>query len=124
MDPQALARIERWNYLIGALGVAVALVLLPRPASLGLTVGAALACLNFTLIRRLVNRWFASAPDRRGAAALLVVPKFAGLIAAVFLCIRYLPMSPVAFAVGFSIFLISIAIESIRFAIAGNLPAR
>jgi hypothetical protein len=31
--------------------------------------------------------------------------------------IRFLPVSPVAFAIGLSIFLLSIAVESVRFAL-------
>jgi hypothetical protein len=124
MDPQALARIERMNYLLSALVVAVSALLLPRSVALGLTVGAAVTCVNFSLIRRLVTRMVARAAEQRNATALLFIPKFTGLIVVVFLCIRYVPMSPVAFAVGFSIFLVSIAIESIRFAIAGTLSVR
>lgn len=124
MDPQGLARIERWNYLLAAALVAAAALLTPRSVAVGLTVGAAVTCANFSLIRRLVGRWFSAAADQRGPTALLFVPKFTGLILVVFLCIRYVPMSPVAFAIGFSIFLISIAIESIRFAVTGAPTAR
>ena len=120
MDPQALARIERTNYVLTAIAVAVGALALGRPYALGLGVGALIASVNFTLIRGLVERWMAAAADRRGATALLFVPKMTGLIVVVFLAIRFVPLSPVAFAVGFSIFLISIAIESVRFALHGG----
>src|SRR5688572_14305057 len=112
MDPNSLARIERWNYLLGALVVALAALFAPRSVALGLTVGAAVTCVNFSLIRRLVTRMVARAAEQRNATALLFIPKFTGLIVVVFLCIRYVPMSPVAFAVGLSMFLVSIAIET------------
>jgi len=120
MDPHALARIERTNYVLTAIAVAVGALVLGRPYALGLGVGALVASLNFSLIRRLVERWTHAAVEKRGATALLFVPKMAVLIGIVFVAIRYLPLSPVAFAIGFSIFLISIAIESARFAVRGG----
>ncbi len=45
----------------------------------------------------------------------MFIPKMLGLVAVIFLAIRYLPMSPAAFAIGFSTFFLSIAIETVRF---------
>lgn len=123
LDPQLLARIERWNYLLTAVIVAVGAVALHHYYALGLTVGAVIASLNFSAIRKLVEKWTAAAPERRGNTALLFVPKMTALIVVVFLAVRFVPMSPVAFAIGFSIFLISIAIESVRFALGTTVSA-
>jgi hypothetical protein len=35
-----------------------------------------------------------------------------------------LPMSPVFFTVGFSLFLVSIAVETVRFTLGGNIISR
>ena len=42
------------------------------------------------------------------------------LMIVVFLCIRFLPMGSVAFAIGLSVFLLSIVIESLRFAMTDS----
>jgi hypothetical protein len=125
MDPKALARIERTNYALTAILVAFGAVVLGRPYALGLGVGALLSSLNFSLIRKLIDRQLAgargqteigAATPRRTHAGILFIPKMAALIGVVFLAIRFLPMSAAAFAIGFSTFLVSIAIESVRFA--------
>jgi hypothetical protein len=119
MASDALARIERLNYVIAAIAVAFGAIVLGQPYAIGLGVGALVASLNFSVIRHLVERWTAAAPSRKGGTAFLFVPKMAALIVVVFVAIRYLPLSPPAFAIGFSTFLISIAIESFRFVSRG-----
>jgi len=116
MEAHALARIERTNYVLAAILVAVGAIALGRPYALGLGVGALVASLNFSIIRRLVERWTHGNVAKRNTTALLFLPKMTVLVVVVFLAIHYLPLSPAAFAIGFSIFLISIAIESVRFA--------
>jgi hypothetical protein len=108
MNPEALARIEKTNYAIAAVLAAFGWIVLGTPYALGLTVGAVVSAVNFTVIRRLVVK-------RDPKSSLFLIPKMAALIAVVFVAIRYLPLSAPAFAIGFSVFLISIAIESVRF---------
>jgi hypothetical protein len=123
MDPQGLARIERINYVLTAIAIAVGAVVLGRPYALGLGVGALVGSVNFSLIRRLVDRWMQSAESRRGAVALLFVPKMMALMAVVVLLLYLLPMSPVFFTIGFSLFLVSIAVETVRFTLGGKSSA-
>lgn len=115
MDSKSFLRIERLNYLFGAILFAVAAVLASQEQALGVLAGVVLTCANFSLIRRLVSRLLAAPPERRGITAFYFVPKMAGLMVAVALVIFFLPVSPVGLAVGFSVFLVSIAVESIRF---------
>ena len=115
-DPRAGAgihRIERLNYGIGAVLVAVALLTQSRSVSLGIAVGVALTCVNFFVLRKLVTRWTRdAAAGRAGNAAFLAVPKFAGLAAAVVLALFLLPVNVIAFTVGYSIFIVSIMIDA------------
>lgn len=115
MDPQSFHRIERLNYLLGAALIAAAVVLATPTQALGVVVGVVITCLNFSIIRRLVTRLLQVAPERRGITAFYFVPKMAALMAAVALAIYFLPISAIGLAVGFSVFLVSIAVESIRF---------
>ncbi len=119
MDPKALRRIERMNYIATAIVAAVGSVVLGTPYALGLGFGSLVGSLNFSAIRWLVERWTKGAPERRAGTAFLFIPKMTALIAVVFVAIRYLPISPVFFAIGFSLFFISIAIETVRFATRG-----
>lgn len=115
MDVKSLTRIERLNYLLGGLATAVAAVVLPGDQALGLLVGAVIGSLNFSLIRRIVERWLTgAAQDSGGASGFFMIPKMGALMAAVFLALRFLPISPIFLALGFSVFLPSIVIETTR----------
>ncbi len=107
-------RIERLNYGIGAILVAVATLTQPRSISLGIAVGVGLTCVNFFVLRKLVTRWTRDAAAGRGGnAAVLMLPKMIGLMGAVALAILFLPINVVAFTIGYSIFFVSIVIDAI-----------
>jgi hypothetical protein len=109
----SIQRIERLNYGIGAVVVLAAAVTQPRDIALGIAVGVALTCANFFVLRKLVVKWTRdAAAGRTGNAPLLMMPKMIGLMGAVALAILLLPISVVAFTIGYSIFLVSIAVEA------------
>ncbi len=109
-----IKNIEKINYLLAAAVSIVSLFLLPTDWFLGITVGAALCCVNFSLLRWLIGKWMSSAPKSRGMVQLLIIPKMAGLLVAIALCGLFLPISVLGLAIGFSIFLVSIATEMVR----------
>lgn len=114
MASPSIHRIERFNYGISAGVVLVALLTQSRPVTLGLAVGAALTCLNFYLLRRLVVKWTAEAVRGKGGnSGLLMLPKMIGLMGAVAAAILLLPIDVVAFAIGYSIFIVSIIVDTI-----------
>ncbi|MEZ4362260.1 MAG: ATP synthase subunit I [Kofleriaceae bacterium] len=110
-----LIRIERLNYALGGVLVIAGALTQPRSIALGLAVGVALTCLNFAMMRRIVVRATTAAAGGQapGNSMLLVLPKMAGLMAAVVLSLWLLPINAAAFAIGFSLFIVSIVIESI-----------
>ena len=113
MANPSIRRIERLNYAIGAIVIAVAALTQPRDIALGLAVGALLTCANFFVLRKLVFKWTREAASRRGGnASLLMLPKMIGLMGAVALAILVLPINVVAFTIGYSIFFVSIVIEA------------
>lgn len=114
MDTKHLDHIERTNCVLGALVILVGALFFDAPVALGLALGAVLSCANFWMIHRLVLR---VVKNRKPVAVGLVILKMLALFALVFLCIHYLPIQPVAFAIGLSVFLVSIAAESVRFAL-------
>jgi hypothetical protein len=115
MDLKALHRIERLNYLFGVVLIAVSIFTAKQSFTLGISIGVVLCCANFSLIRRLVARLLKVAPEKRGVTAFYFVPKMAALMALVALAIYFLPISPLGLGIGFSIFLLSIMVESVRF---------
>lgn len=113
MASPSILRIERINYALGGVLVIAAALTQTRPIALGVAVGVALTCLNFNVLRRLVHKWTTdAAAGRSGAAPLLMLPKMIGLMGAVAVAILFLPIDPVAFTVGYSIFIISIVIDT------------
>jgi len=120
MDAKSLRRIERLNYILGGVMAATAAILLPKEQALGILVGVALGSVNFSLISRIVQRWLRGAAKGNSASGYFLIPKMGALLAAVFLALRFLPISPVYFAIGFSIFLLSIVIETVRSATTPN----
>lgn len=116
MGPHAARRIEALNYILGGVAVVVGLFVLGKPEVLGLLCGALLGALNFSAIRRLVEKQIkAQKTGGSQAGAALIFPKMLVLIAAVAAAIFLLPIAPAFLALGFSIFLVSIAIETVRF---------
>lgn len=113
MANPSIRRIERLNYAIGAVVIAAAALTQPRDIALGVAVGALLTCINFFVLRKLVTKWTRDAAHGRGGnASLLMLPKMLGLMGAVAVAIVFLPIDVVAFTIGYSIFLVSIAIEA------------
>jgi len=110
----SIHRIERLNYGLSAVLVLLALLTQTRGVTLGLAAGAALTCANFYVLRRLIVRWTTEAAQgKRGNSAMLMLPKMIALMGLVTLAVLFLPIDVVAFAVGYSIFIVSIVIESI-----------
>ena len=117
----SIARIERLNLIIGALIVVVALFVGTREQALGAAVGVALTCANFYVLRRLVFRWTQdAAAGKTSRAAFLMAPKMVLLMTAVVLALAFLPISAVTFTIGYSVFIVSILIESVY---AAMLPS-
>ena len=113
MATPSLLRIERINYALAGVLVIAAALTQSRPIALGVAVGAALTCLNFFVLRRLVTKWTSdAAAGKSGAAPLLMLPKMVGLMGAVALSILFLPIDPIAFTVGYSLFIVSIVIDT------------
>lgn len=131
MASPSILRIERLNYGISAVAVALALVTQPRAVTLGVAVGAGLTCLNFYVLRRLIVKWTAEAASGKGGnASLLMLPKMVGLMGAVVVAVLFLPIDVIAFAAGYSIFIVSIIVETTYTALrpaaadpAGEAPA-
>jgi hypothetical protein len=119
----SLLRIERMNYLVGAILCIGAALRYPQHIALGVAIGVALTCLNFAVLRRLVFRW--SEDARKGVSSnriLLVLPKMVALMGAVVVVLWVLPIHAVGFVVGYSIFLVSLTIESIYSALVPPPP--
>ena len=123
MNAGNLRRVERLNYLIGGILVIAGAITQPQRVALGIAVGVALTCANFFVLRRLIQKWTSDAAEGRSSStsSLLVLPKMIGLMVAVVLCLAFLPIEPVAFAIGYSVFVVSIFVESL---LAAVLPSR
>ena len=118
MNSDSRVRIERLNYAIGGVLVIAAALTQPRSIALGILVGVALTCINFVMVRRLVFR--ATAEAAQGISSnrmMLMLPKMTLLMAAVALSLWLLPISAAAFAAGYSIFIVSILVESVHAAL-------
>jgi hypothetical protein len=109
----SILRIERINYAIGGIVIIIAALSQPRDIALGIAVGVALTCANFFVLRQLVVKWTKDAAEgKAGSAQILMMPKMIGLMAAVVLSLKFLPIDPVAFTIGYSIFIISIVVDT------------
>ena len=114
MSSPSIHRIERINYLLAAIVVLGGLVTRDSRIVLGLMAGASLTCLNFYVLRRLVVKWTADAAAGKGGgtASMLMMPKMIGLMLAVAAAVLLLPLDVIAFTIGYSIFVLSIVIET------------
>ena len=123
MNASSLTRIERLNYLIGAVAVLVALALGDRREVLGVLVGVGLTCVNFAALRRIITRWTEDvASGRPSNRSLLMLPKMTLLMGAVVIALWLLPISAPAFAIGYSTFIVSIVAETLYSTFAPTPP--
>lgn len=114
MASPSILRIERINYALAGIVVLAGLFSRDSRIVLGLMAGAALTCLNFYVLRRLVVKWTADAATGKGggSASMLMMPKMIGLMLAVAAAVLLLPLDVIAFTIGYSIFVLSIVIET------------
>ncbi len=115
MSFKHLVAVEKWTLGLAALATAVSLFLLPRRFGFGVTVGAGLMALNAWVLRRLGARILGGF-KRPGLAILLFNVKMAVLMLLVALILRYLPLHPVGFLLGISIFPLAIVAVAVRHA--------
>lgn len=118
MGPKELTRISRMTAVLGAAMCLGAVLLFSPAVALGVTVGAALAAANLFSVRYLVTASLRKDGLKRAALQLLLMGKMGLLFVMVFLAIRFLPINPIALAVGMSVFLVAIAVESLRFSMS------
>ena len=122
MTSPALRKIVRTNVLLGVVATAAAGLLWGPRGTVGAAVGALLACADFAILARLGSRAVAAA--RSGASpwglGLALIGKMAALFVAVFLAIRIAKLAVLPFALGFSVFVVSILLVGLR---AGALEA-
>lgn len=123
MAGSLLKRIERTNYLLTGLAGVLGALFLPGDQALGLLVGALIGSVNFSLISGITSRWLTGAVRGSGAGGYFMIPKMAGLVAVIALAIFFLPLDPIFLAIGFSVFVVSIAFESLRQVGDGPAPA-
>lgn len=115
MDRKSLSRIERLNYILGGALVAAVGVLGTRDQLFGALVGVVLCAVNFSLVVRIVERMTAAATGQSRASGLWLAPKLLALMGAAALALFFLPISAVMLAAGFSVFLVSIGVETVRY---------
>ena len=110
----SLIRVERLNYFLGGILCIIAALTRSRSEALGVVVGVALTCINFAFLRRIIGRGIAAAASGQSSnRMLLVMPKMMALMAAVVIVLKFLPISAPAFAIGYSIFVVSVTIETV-----------
>jgi uncharacterized membrane-anchored protein len=117
MDRTSLARIERMNYILGGAFIALVAALGTGAQLLGAVVGAAVSALNFTILRLLVERMAAAAAGQKVGrlTSLALIPQLLLLMVGVAAAVVFLPLSVPMVAAGFSVFLVSIAVETVRY---------
>ncbi len=111
-----LARIERTNLILAAMLTALAGALWGVRGAVAAGAGALLACADFWLLVRIGGRLVASARDgnpSRGLAFLLM-GKTLALFALVFIAIGVLHLDAIPFALGFSVFVVSIMLLGLQ----------
>lgn len=124
MGNPSILRIERINYGLGAAVALASLFTQSRSIALGVCVGVALTCANFYVLRKLITKWTTAAQKGSSSnAPLLMLPKMVGLMLAVAAAVLFLPIDPIAFTIGYSIFIISIVVETLYSSVFVSEPA-
>ncbi|MCX5743905.1 MAG: ATP synthase subunit I [Proteobacteria bacterium] len=110
----SMRRISRMNFILGGVLVIGAAVSQPQDVALGVAVGVALTIANFFVLSRLIGRWTSDAARGAvGKAPMLMMPKMIVLMLAVVAALKFLPIDAASFAIGYSVFILSILIEAV-----------
>ena len=125
MDRTSLHRIERMNWILGGVLVAECGALGTMEHVLGSLVGVVLGAVNFMLVARIVEKMALAAQGKVEARAgsMFLAPKMAILMGLVFAALYFLPISAPMLAVGFSVFMLSIAVEAVRYVLLRSTAA-
>jgi hypothetical protein len=102
MNKASATRMTVFVAVLGALTSAVALLLVGREAAQSVGLGAALALVNFLLLRSIVVRVVDGAMYRKGPMIGLLFLKMGGVMGLVYLVIARGWAEPIAFSVGLS----------------------
>ena len=105
-----LTTIDRSNYILSTLIVMIGLVFMDAHWFWGLFSGSIVATLNFSMLRYILARCL-----HKQSLPLFILFKGTVLILAAVFIMGYLSISPIAFAWGFSVLLVSIFIGIIRY---------
>src|SRR5262245_23173324 len=119
MEIRHLIALEKWTLAFAAVAIGFAFLALGGRTALGVTVGAALMAVNAWTLRKIGARAFKTF-KKPGFALLLFNLKMFVLVALVFLILRYLPVDPIGFVFGISIFPLAIVAVAIRHAMTGG----
>jgi hypothetical protein len=112
MEAKLLRLVERWNLILGISLTILALLTLRTRIVLGVATGSAVACVNFAILRRLVEKIVVA--RSKGLLVGIVLAKMAALLLTVWLILKYLPVNVIAFTAGLSIFLVSFVIATVK----------
>lgn len=77
-------------------------------------------------MNRLIGRWIDDAKRGDGVGSTrvaLIMPKMVGLMVAVVLCLKFLPIDAVFFVIGYSVFIVSIVVEGVLSVLRPAPPA-
>jgi hypothetical protein len=119
-----LASIEKTTFALAAVVMGFAWLALSHRTAVSASIGAGIMALNAYSLRKIGHR--VNPSDRPRAGLLLFNVKMAVLLGLVFLCVRYLPIDPIAFLVGVSVFPMAIVIVAVRHALTptmGSAPS-
>lgn len=125
--PPEIQFIERLNLVLGAGAAAAGYALRGRPGLLAAGAGAVLACADFWVLVRLGRRALAlfTGGGTRGQAArlaVLLLLKLMGLFALLWVVVGVAHLPVVPFALGLSVFVVSILVLGVRQALWQSLP--
>jgi len=118
-DP--LAAIERTNLALAVVATAASGLIWGARGTVAAAVGAALACANFAVIRRLARRALqrvAAGGRPSGALTAAIGIKMMALIALVWVAVAVLHLAVLPFALGISVLVLSLVTGGLRLALA------
>jgi hypothetical protein len=108
--------VERWNLILAVVLSLAALLTFRARIVLGVATGAAVTCVNFYILRRLVEKIMVA--RSKGLLIAVVLVKMVALLVTVWLILKYLPVNVIAFTVGLSIFLVSFLVATVKVSVA------
>ena len=115
MNQRVLEYMDWVNLAVTAIALIASYIVFSIPVTIGLGVGALFMALDFWALRMVVSKLFSeNSNTSKPALFMLLMLKFVGFLAGIYLIVKFIPMNMIAFVAGAALIVFTACIASLK----------